>query len=314
MSIAFRRILAAAGVTLCLAVPARSQEAANAPPITVFSDVLGRGEYATVLLAGRTAYRLEVVPGTAAVAIRPQNLGLGLPQITSAMENPVEAMGGASWLVVPAETAPHRVEVTAASVPVRIRIVRDPREQAILEGRARSAWYMLAFGGRYVAMSGDFPMAPGDTAADASGFEVCLGIVEGLVPFARRLHGCAVTYAKLTLATGGDLVLAGLAPRYRLAGGQEVALDAVLNISVAGTLTMPLGSSGEERATVQMLAVGLNFRFRPAPPIELEVEPGYAWVERDAYGLVSGGVGGVSQNPAATTTMPRISAGVRLRF
>ena len=133
----------------------------------------------------------------------------------------------------------------------------------------------------------------------------------GCSPSPRDCTAAPPPNTDLALSSGGDLVLYGLAPRYRLLEREHFALDAALTISIASKLS-PVGAS--RRATVQPLGFGLNLRYQPGGgPLELEVEPGLDWIERDAYGLV-GGVGTPTQHPAATAALPHLATGLRLRL
>lgn len=297
MAVPIRRIAAAALVAGCLTTPARAQRPEERP-VTIYSDVLsGRGEFATVILAGGTAYRVEVTPGTAVFSIRPFQLGARPPMVTSTMENPVAGSGGASYLVVPAESGEYRIQV-AADEAVRVRIVRDPREQALLEGRATTGWHILTIGLRAVVVPGSVAVSDGTTLNDLRGWEACVGIAEGSVPFARRLSGCAFTYAILKSAEGTEHTFYGVAPRYRLIRGRAAAVDVAAQIAFA--------------RQIETAGIGLNLRVTVTGPLALEAEPGIVWVRSDGYATPGGT--GRTEVPAVTTVLPRLAAGFRVHF
>jgi hypothetical protein len=293
-------------LTILAAARAEAQRrppADTARAVLILSDVLsGRGEYATVVLAGRTAYRVEITPGTASFAIRPLNLGLRQPAVTRPMEDAAATGGGATYLVVPAESAEYRLEV-AADEPVRVRVIRDPREQALLEHRARSALGTMSFGVRAVRLDGTISLA-NETRDRADGVEVCLGIATGLVPFSRRLGGCAFMYDRLTLAGGGRLELIGLAPRYALLRRGPLDLGVVITASV-GKLDLGRFSA---RNTYHAFGVDLSARVTVLRHLDLELEPGVSRLTREAYDLPTSTV------PSEGHNLTRLTGGLHLRL
>jgi hypothetical protein len=296
-----RRIAALTLAVFCHAGPSVAQHAGAAAdrPVTVYSDVLsGRGEFATVILAAGIAYRVEVTPRSATVSIQPFELGRRQPVVTRTLEDPTTGAGGYVALVVPAESGEYRIDASSDE-PVRIRIVRDPREQALLEGRATTVWHSLALGAHAVLLPGALPVSEADTLHDLTGWELCLGIAEGAIPFARRLSGCAFTYARMESAEGARLDFYGVAPRYRLARLKAFALDLVGNFAFADR--------------IESAGLGVNLRRTAFGNVEFEVEWGLAWMRRDSY-TTTGAGNGISEHPALTTVLPRLSGGARIHF
>jgi hypothetical protein len=277
----------------------------TARAVVTFSDVLsGRGEYAIVVLAGRTAYRVEITPGTAILSIRPARLGMRQPAVTRGMEEAAFTGGGVTYLVVPAESAEYRLEV-AAGEPVRVRVIRDPREQALLEHRARSALGTMSFGVRAIRMNGTIDLANGTTDG-ADGMEICLGIATGLVPFSRRLGGCAFMYDRLDLAGGLRIDLYGLAPRYALLRTGPLDIGVAASASIGKLVNRPFTGRS---TTYHAFGVGLSARLTVVRHVDLEVEPGISRLTREGYDLAT------SQTvPSEGHTLTRLTAGVHLRL
>jgi hypothetical protein len=92
----------------------------------------------------------------------------------------------------------------------------------------------------------------------------------------------------------------GFAPRWHLLGGNAVALDIAADVGFASKM--------------ETVSVGIAVRARPMlGPIEVEAVPEVAWVRRDGY-TSYGGTTTRTEYPAVTEFLPRLAAGLRLRF
>lgn len=306
-----RRALLAALLGAAAAASAAAQERRAQPdttwPVLIFSDVLsGRAEFAVIVLVANTAYRVEVIPSSAALEIRRHLLGGQPPMVLRSLEDAVAATGGRLYILVPRESGEYRVEASSAE-PVRVRIMTDPREQALLEGRAGSALGVLSVGARAVWLGGPLSFPTG-TVDGAAGYGLCLGVAPGTIPFARSLSGCALTYERLDV-DGGTMTLFGLAPRYTVLERGRVALAVATNVGLGGTADV----GNLRRITLYAAGVGLNLRVLAAlRHLELELEPGVTVVGRDGYQTFTSS--GPATVPGGSDIVPRLAAGLHARF
>lgn len=278
----------------------------------VFSDVfLGRrAAPAFVVLVAGTAYRVEVEPAAGAVSIRPRNL-TQLPALTlRSMENPSGPAGGASYLIVPSATAEYRIDVVTGDEPVRVRIVRDAREQRLLAGQAEGRLGVITTGVR-AAYLGKV-QSPYRTTSGATGAAGCLGLAPGRLPRVPRwLTGCMFTISAYGLDDGGRLTLGGLSPRFEVARRGPLSLAIAANVDITGKATYP----GRNSVTYQSFGAGVNAGWRFVPRIHVEAEAGLTHLIRNSYRAIDQvGGGGQVTVPAQGATVSRLAAGVHLRL
>lgn len=288
------------------AVSARNETPERAAPPSAFEgeatvfDETFPGPYATITLQGGIAYRIEIVPEGAVVSVRSVTSSSAPPVVMRPLSEPAAGAGGVSFVLVPSNTDQYRVDVATPRTLVRVRIIRDPREQAYLEGRAGSALSRLTLGLRAAVLAGTLTSAVG-SASGATGWEACLGINPGRISFAPRLGGCLATFSRFQLPNDGTLVLMGFEPRYELWSGSRTTVTLAADVAITGKAW---------GTPCEALTVGPHLAWLPAGrlPILLDLEPGLTVLRQEDVGS------GVTLVRGRTQVLARIVAGLHVRL
>jgi hypothetical protein len=213
------------------------------------------------------------------------------------LEDPTSRGQGRSFLVIPTETAEYRIDVAPFSEPVRVRIVRDPREETLhaRERAAPRAGY-AALVVRAVTYAGDVRIGPGGPHT-LTGGEACLAVPFGAIRFARFLGGCLFRVSEL-YHSDGRLLLFSIAPQALVLRRDRVEVGLAIDYGF-----------GESDVEVPYTAWGLALPvgIRMSRRLTIEIEPGFAAV-RHEEGDVFQGVETVSDN------VPRLAAGLRVNL
>ena len=300
-----------AAVQFPIGALAQQPAAASATTRTVvFSDMMAANAPAYIALERNVAYRVEVVP-SAAILIETRMAGPA-PLALRPMAEEAGTQGGDSYIVVPTVSGDYRVEVYNTTDPVHVRIESDPRETALLAGRATSSVAMLTVGAQAVVMSGlqtehfsSVPGAPSVTSEATIGEEVCLGLAVGRTPGMPKLGGCAFTAGEYRQSGGGYVEMFGVAPSWLLRTYAHR-----VEVSASGISTFGRAVGGTYRTEVLYMVVGGGLDIGvPLPGLD----PGAAQMVFSP-GLVFTRCGGYEDNAVTPTRRFNGSSAIAFRF
>jgi hypothetical protein len=260
-----------------------------------------------LVLAEGTAYRVEVEPADAIVAIRPRHSPRQRPLVMSPIEgSAADAAAMRAFLVVPRETEEYRVDVAVyADHPVRVRIIYDPRESSrwlriAAESRGRPPAGLAARLVWVPQLRASPVFSPSGTESklvSGAGVEACLAVVPRGGWLKGPVGGCVLSVTRLWLGDETGAFLIGASPRLLLRDGRTTVL------SLAAYAAMGSSISGGNEATYYVGALGLHVS-RNFGRLSAEVEPTVAYL-RSTF---------ESQVEPTADFSPRIAAGLVLSF
>jgi hypothetical protein len=312
-----RRLILALGAFSAAASAGRAQQRADtAAALVVFNEVLTPRELAFVVLSQGIAYRVEVIPRGATVAIR--SVRPGPPPLTfRPLRDPAQVEEGASYLIVPSISEEYRVVVGGVNEPVRIRIIQDPRETRILAGQGRAPGGVMTLGARGVAWFGGFSTvrgtAPQDTVEQgtAAGIEGCIGVSAGHVRELPWLTGCLLTVGVFAHSTGATLLMVGTAPAVVISRPMQRVQVALAPHIAVGRASVPF-----RRDVVYLSAGGgPSFTVPFGSRLTLEAAAAVAIVHHGGYTRPPGPFSTQPTSVAGGTGLAfRLTAGLELRL
>jgi len=230
-------------VALAGALGAQQTTRADTTRPTVIFDESFPGPQETVLLTDGLVYRVEVEPATAQLSIRNYRRPGQMPLMLMAVNEP--STRGATFEIVPRESAEYRIDVTVAGGDVvRVRIWTDPRESARW-ARIAAATEGLPHGGVAVraVYLGPFPapygyMADSVRMVSGVGADFCLGVVPRGAWLSGSVGGCALDVTMVNRGADGNAVFVSIAPRWMATSPQSSTQISFVGQIGLGTTTL----------------------------------------------------------------------------
>lgn len=260
----------------------------------VFSEDIMSNAPRYVTLTNHTAYRVDVIfegdvrlpVGAFTIELRG---GGAAPLVLHATENPSLVEGGESFVIAPTVTGEYRMVLYYTGTPTHIRIVRDPHELALLQGRAKPSLGMLTLDARGIWLSGARTIAVSpygivhyqDGAVVA--WEGCLGLERGRFASLPKLGGCLMTFGRYFQSGNGPVLqMIGTNPDYLVAHklGADVAASAVVVFGRASQ-----GSGAEVSYWILGGGVDAAWKLFGVQALELTLSPAIADVHQGGFNI-----------------------------
>lgn len=265
-----------------------SRAAADTSYAVIFSEDIMSNAPQFVTLSNHTAYRVDVIPG-GVLTIELRYTGAA-PLVLHSMENPAFAEGGQSYVVTPTVTGEYRLTLYYTGTPTHVRIVRDPHELALLQGRAKPSLAMMTLSARAVYLTGARTLGYTATGADqlrdasVTAWELCLGLERGRFPGMPGLGGCLMTFGRYFQSGNGPVLqMVGTSPSLLLHRGW-------LGAEVSGTPVLVFGRASQNgRTDVSYWIVGggidAGWRLGSTPALEAVLSPGVVLVHQGGFNI-----------------------------